>query len=88
MIGGVPVPRREAMVARFQAGQVPVFLLSLKAGGTGLTLTRAADIADAAAEVTELRAEFADELHELEELAGRYYDGVVPRHGAPRGPAR
>ena len=32
---------REAMVARFQAGEVPVFLLSLKAGGTGLNLTRA-----------------------------------------------
>ena len=27
--------------ARFQAGEVPVFLLSLKAGGTGLNLTRA-----------------------------------------------
>ena len=32
---------REAMVARFQAGEVPVFLLVLKAGGTGLNLTRA-----------------------------------------------
>jgi SNF2 family DNA or RNA helicase len=39
--GGTPVREREAMVARFQAGEVPVFLLSLKAGGTGLTLTRA-----------------------------------------------
>ncbi len=39
--GGVPVHEREAMVARFQAGEVPVFLLSLKAGGTGLNLTRA-----------------------------------------------
>jgi SNF2 family DNA or RNA helicase len=29
------------MVAGFQAGEVPVFLLSLKAGGTGLNLTRA-----------------------------------------------
>jgi SNF2 family DNA or RNA helicase len=29
------------MVASFQAGEVPVFLLSLKAGGTGLNLTRA-----------------------------------------------
>ena len=26
---------------RFQAGEVPIFLISLKAGGTGLTLTRA-----------------------------------------------
>jgi SNF2 family DNA or RNA helicase len=32
------------MVARFQAGEVPVFLLSLKAGGTGLTLTRATHV--------------------------------------------
>jgi hypothetical protein len=42
--GGVPVPRRDEMVARFQAGDVPVFLLSLKAGGTGLTLTRATHV--------------------------------------------
>ncbi|WP_205471728.1 DEAD/DEAH box helicase [Nocardioides sp. SYSU D00038] len=39
--GGTPVREREAMVARFQAGEVPVFVLSLKAGGTGLNLTRA-----------------------------------------------
>jgi hypothetical protein len=50
--GSTPVREREAMVARFQqAGDgattpggpaaVPVFLLSLKAGGTGLNLTRA-----------------------------------------------
>jgi SNF2 family DNA or RNA helicase len=39
--GGTPVREREAMVERFQAGEVPVFLLSLKAGGTGLNLTRA-----------------------------------------------
>ena len=39
--GGTPVREREAMVARFQSGEVPVFLLSLKAGGTGLNLTRA-----------------------------------------------
>ena len=42
--GGVPVPRREEMVDRFQRGDVPVFLLSLKAGGTGLTLTRATPV--------------------------------------------
>jgi SNF2 family DNA or RNA helicase len=35
------VRQREEMVATFQAGGVPVFLLSLKAGGTGLNLTRA-----------------------------------------------
>ncbi|GAA0210295.1 DEAD/DEAH box helicase [Cytobacillus oceanisediminis] len=39
--GGTPVPVREQMVTRFQAGEVPVFVLSLKAGGTGLNLTRA-----------------------------------------------
>ncbi|HLL35880.1 MAG TPA: helicase-related protein, partial [Streptomyces sp.] len=39
--GGTPVPQREAMVRRFQDGEVPVFLLSLKAAGTGLNLTRA-----------------------------------------------
>jgi superfamily II DNA or RNA helicase len=39
--GGTPVRQRDAMVAAFQAGEVPVFLLSLKAGGTGLNLTRA-----------------------------------------------
>ncbi|HWT15940.1 MAG TPA: DEAD/DEAH box helicase [Patescibacteria group bacterium] len=33
--------RREVQVARFQDGQVPVFLISLKAGGVGLNLTRA-----------------------------------------------
>ena len=39
--GGTPIREREAMVARFQAGESPVFLLSLKAGGTGLNLTAA-----------------------------------------------
>jgi superfamily II DNA or RNA helicase len=39
--GGTPVREREAMVRRFQDGEAPVFLLSLKAGGTGLNLTRA-----------------------------------------------
>jgi SNF2 family DNA or RNA helicase len=39
--GGTPVAERERMVARFQDGDTPVFLLSLKAGGTGLNLTRA-----------------------------------------------
>ena len=39
--GGTPVRERERMVERFQAGEMPVFLLSLKAGGTGLNLTRA-----------------------------------------------
>ncbi|MGM1061141.1 DEAD/DEAH box helicase [Saccharothrix sp. Mg75] len=39
--GGTPVAAREEMVRRFQDGGVPVFLLSLKAAGTGLNLTRA-----------------------------------------------
>ena len=39
--GGVAVRERESMVKRFQEGAAPVFLLSLKAGGTGLNLTRA-----------------------------------------------
>lgn len=34
-------PDRGALVERFQTGSVPVFLLSLKAGGAGLNLTRA-----------------------------------------------
>ncbi|WP_053724878.1 DEAD/DEAH box helicase [Streptomyces sp. WM6378] len=42
--GGTPVVRREEMVRRFQEGQVPVFLLSLKAAGTGLNLTRAGHV--------------------------------------------
>ena len=32
---------RQALVKRFQAGEAPIFLISLKAGGTGLNLTRA-----------------------------------------------
>jgi superfamily II DNA or RNA helicase len=42
--GGVPVHRRQEMVDEFQNGAAPVFLLSLKAGGTGLTLTRATHV--------------------------------------------
>ena len=42
--GGVPPRRRDDMVDRFQAGDVPVFLLSLKAGGTGLNLTQATHV--------------------------------------------
>ncbi|MFG2674148.1 DEAD/DEAH box helicase [Streptomyces sp. NPDC048445] len=42
--GGTPVAERERMVDRFQSGEVPVFLLSLKAAGTGLNLTRAAHV--------------------------------------------
>ena len=39
--GGTPIRERESMVAAFQEGAFPVFLLSLKAGGTGLNLTSA-----------------------------------------------
>jgi SNF2 family DNA or RNA helicase len=40
--GGTSKKRRDEMVMRFQAGEgPPVMLLSLKAGGTGLTLTAA-----------------------------------------------
>jgi superfamily II DNA or RNA helicase len=42
--GGVPVAAREKLVDRFQAGEERVFLLSLKAGGTGLNLTRATHV--------------------------------------------
>ncbi|MFF2846025.1 SNF2-related protein [Streptomyces sp. NPDC058001] len=42
--GGTPVGEREAMVNRFQSGDVPIFLLSLKAAGTGLNLTRAGHV--------------------------------------------
>ncbi|MEV0025217.1 DEAD/DEAH box helicase [Streptomyces atroolivaceus] len=42
--GGTPVAEREAMVNRFQEGEAPVFLLSLKAAGTGLNLTRAGHV--------------------------------------------
>jgi len=41
--GGTPTKKRDAMVKRFQEDDnaPPVFILSLKAGGTGLNLTRA-----------------------------------------------
>jgi SNF2 family DNA or RNA helicase len=40
--GGTPRKRRDELVTRFQSGQGPsIFLLSLKAGGTGLNLTAA-----------------------------------------------
>jgi len=42
--GKIPPRRRVEMVDAFQAGKVPVFLLSLKAGGVGLNLTRATHV--------------------------------------------
>jgi SNF2 family DNA or RNA helicase len=41
LTGDTPTARRAAVVADFQAGAVPVFLVSLKAGGVGLNLTAA-----------------------------------------------
>jgi SNF2 family DNA or RNA helicase len=39
--GSVPKTKRDEMIEKFQNGEFPVFLLSLKAGGTGLNLTAA-----------------------------------------------
>ncbi len=41
LTGKTPTAQRGAVVARFQAREVPVFLVSLKAGGLGLNLTAA-----------------------------------------------
>jgi SNF2 family DNA or RNA helicase len=42
--GGVTKKQRDEMVERFQAGGAPIFILSLKAGGTGLNLTGASHV--------------------------------------------
>lgn len=39
--GGVSVNERAELVKKFQSGEQPLFLISLKAGGTGLNLTAA-----------------------------------------------
>ena len=39
--GSVSVKERQQLVEKFQNGECPVFLISLKAGGLGLNLTRA-----------------------------------------------
>ena len=41
LTGSMPKQQRDRLVEGFQAGEFPVFLLSLKAGGTGLNLTAA-----------------------------------------------
>ncbi|BBF43396.1 superfamily II DNA/RNA helicases, SNF2 family [Lachnospiraceae bacterium KM106-2] len=41
LVGGTKKEERMRMVNRFQEDEVPVFLISLKAGGTGLNLTSA-----------------------------------------------
>jgi SNF2 family DNA or RNA helicase len=44
--GGTPLGKREEMVARFQEAEdaPPILLVSLRAGGTGLNLTRATEV--------------------------------------------
>ncbi|MEO1061134.1 MAG: DEAD/DEAH box helicase [Actinomycetota bacterium] len=44
LTGRLAPAARHRIVDRFQRGEVPVLLLSLRAGGTGLTLTRAAHL--------------------------------------------
>lgn len=41
MDGSVPAAQRKKLVEEFQNGDMPLFLISLKAGGTGLNLTAA-----------------------------------------------
>lgn len=41
LVGSTPAAQRARLVERWQSGDDPVFLISLKAGGTGLTLTGA-----------------------------------------------
>ncbi|GGI09735.1 DEAD/DEAH box helicase [Egicoccus halophilus] len=44
--GGLPLPKRDEMVQRFQTDEdaPPILLVSLRAGGTGLNLTRASHV--------------------------------------------
>lgn len=42
--GGTPQPERERLIAQFQGGEAPLFILSLKAGGLGLNLTAATHV--------------------------------------------
>lgn len=44
LTGSMRKEQRDALVEAFQAGEFPVFLLSLKAGGTGLNLTAASHV--------------------------------------------
>ncbi|MDZ7858894.1 DEAD/DEAH box helicase [Sphaerotilus sp.] len=41
LTGQTPGPQRDALIAQFTDGQVPIFLISLKAGGVGLNLPQA-----------------------------------------------
>lgn len=42
--GSTPATKRPVLIDAFQRGDVPVFLLSLKAGGVGLNLTAASEV--------------------------------------------
>ncbi|CAN5317839.1 DEAD/DEAH box helicase [soil metagenome] len=42
--GSVPQTKRQDMVDRLQSGETPVLVISVKAGGTGLNLTRATHV--------------------------------------------
>ncbi len=42
--GGLSIKNRQRLVDDFQAGRIPVLVLSLKAGGTGLNLTKATNV--------------------------------------------
>ncbi|MGI2327714.1 DEAD/DEAH box helicase [Planococcus sp. YIM B11945] len=44
LTGSMPKQQRDTLVAKFQAGEFPIFILSLKAGGTGLNLTAATHV--------------------------------------------
>jgi non-specific serine/threonine protein kinase len=41
LTGKTPANKRGALIERFQTGEIPVFLISLKAGGAGINLTAA-----------------------------------------------
>lgn len=44
LTGNMPKHQRDSLVAAFQNGEFPIFILSLKAGGTGLNLTAATHV--------------------------------------------
>lgn len=44
LIGDTPVEDRQAMVDRFQSGESKVFISTSRAGGVGITLTKAQDV--------------------------------------------
>ena len=44
LTGSMPKNQRDSLVAAFQSGKFPIFILSLKAGGTGLNLTAATHV--------------------------------------------